>query len=122
MAAGAPPASPDCFERSKSESMICPDWWRRISKIAVEMRVSALCLAKKRRARTTHSQVSDPDKYTHSNEDILTLLSLPPHKTWHVPPTNTSLASSAAHGRIHRPYSNRERKRGNLAIGTSGTR
>ena len=27
---GAPPG-PDCFERSKSDNIICPDWWSRIS-------------------------------------------------------------------------------------------
>jgi len=27
---GAPPGS-DCFDRSKSESIMCPDWWRRMS-------------------------------------------------------------------------------------------
>lgn len=27
---GAPPG-PDCFERSKSDSIMCPLWWRRMS-------------------------------------------------------------------------------------------
>lgn len=27
---GAPPG-PDCFDRSKSDNMMWPDWWRRIS-------------------------------------------------------------------------------------------
>ena len=29
---GAPPGS-DCLERSKSDSMMWPDWWRRISEV-----------------------------------------------------------------------------------------
>ena len=33
MVAGAPPGSPDCFDKSKSESIIWPDWCRRISGI-----------------------------------------------------------------------------------------
>lgn len=29
--AGRPPGSPDCLARSKSESMICPEWCNRMS-------------------------------------------------------------------------------------------
>lgn len=28
---GAPPGS-DCFDKSKSESIMWPDWWRRMSR------------------------------------------------------------------------------------------
>ena len=29
--AGRPPGSPDCFARSKSDSIMCPDWCKRMS-------------------------------------------------------------------------------------------
>lgn len=29
--AGRPPETPDCFARSKSDNMICPDWCKRMS-------------------------------------------------------------------------------------------
>lgn len=38
---GAPPG-PDCFDRSKSDNMICPDWWRRISSLVSSKQTEAV--------------------------------------------------------------------------------
>ena len=38
---GAPPG-PDCLDRSKSDNMICPDWWRRISSLVSSKQTEAV--------------------------------------------------------------------------------
>lgn len=105
MTAGAPPGSPVGLDRSKSDSIICPDSCSRISKMGVSLK------GRRQIEKVTYSLVSSHGNRFPSDAGIPKLQSPRPRKIWHALPIDTFQVVSAMLGRTLRPCNTLFRQR-----------